>query len=179
MQLMSEVISDLETTLFEVKPSRRNPSKLKGYLKPAFASSTLTWAEWSALRPLLFEAPSRDAPSPEQPTMIRCGRTLVMTMSAKPQSKVAAECWDAEQFSMLQDAFRVVLQRSQHKQVAALLKVAREVRKLDQVRFCLCVLFVGVPYGCACFFGPPSNPPIFPALSVPSPPINSPSTDCA
>ncbi len=133
LSLLSVVMDSLEETLFEVKISKSSRKEPKRRLRPAFAGSALTFPAWQQLRSKLFVRPARDADAPPNPCIVRCGRTLVVTLSARPESD-AGDSWDEPQFVGLRDAFQALFRRSQHRQVVALAEAALAAHKLDQVR---------------------------------------------
>ncbi len=128
MSLLDSVFRDLTSTLFDVRVGK--DGKKKGTLKQPYTTSTLTYPEWQDLSHRLFCRPGRDFL--DQRT-VWCGRTLVVTLSARPSTDDPAESWDAAQFACLRDCVRIVCARNQYQQVAALAKTAVEARKLDQV----------------------------------------------
>jgi hypothetical protein len=125
-------MTQLRDTLFRIKVGK--DGKERGKLRPEFAASTLTYEEWLPLHKSLFHrpAPAVHDDWAERRT-ICCGRTLVVTLSARPDARNPADSWDAEQFEAVRDAIRVVCQRNQYQQVLALARTAVEARKLDQV----------------------------------------------
>lgn len=127
LSLLSAVFSKLESTLFKVKPSKKKGGEVKKVLRSQFKSSTLSVEELQRVRSRLFVRPQGMPAGP----VVLCGRTVVITMSARPKPEPS---WDAAQFELLQSALRTVCQRSQYQQVVALVRTAsKTVRKLSQV----------------------------------------------
>ncbi len=107
---------------------------MKHRLRSAYSASLLTWETWLGVKNRLFVRPPATATC-NGGSIMHCGCTLVVTMSAKPNAMLEEESWDSEQFKLVEGALENLCLRNQFQHVVALADVANStIRKLSQVR---------------------------------------------